>query len=80
MAKKTSVEALFVKSKVREYIKGKNCNTSGGVIDGTALNDAIIDIGHGYIQFIEDVETIDDYPFVEKSFNGQPEIVLKELE
>ncbi len=44
MAKKTSVEALFVKSKVREYIKGKNCNTSGGVIDGTALNDAIIDI------------------------------------
>ncbi len=44
MAKKSGVDALFVKSKVREYIKGQECNTSGDVIDGPALNDAIIDI------------------------------------
>ncbi|HDZ19653.1 hypothetical protein LCGC14_1845020 [marine sediment metagenome] len=44
MAKKSGVDALFVKSKVREYIKGQQCNTSGDVIDGPALNDAIIDI------------------------------------
>jgi len=42
MAKKPAVEALFVKSKVREYIKGKGCNTSGSLIDGPSLNDAII--------------------------------------
>ncbi len=45
MAKKAAgVEALFVKSKVREYIKGKGCNTSGDLIDGPALNDAIIGV------------------------------------
>ena len=44
MAKKGSVEALFVKSKVREYIKGQECNTSGDLIDGPALNDAIINV------------------------------------
>ena len=44
MAKKNAVETLFVKSKVREYIKGKECNTSGAVLDGPALNNAIIDI------------------------------------
>jgi len=44
MAKKASVDVLFVKSKVREYIKSKECNTSGDVIDGPALNDAIIGI------------------------------------
>ena len=44
MAKKGSVEALFVKSKVREYIKSKECNTSGDVIDGPALNNAIIEV------------------------------------
>jgi len=44
MAKKTGIEALFVKSKVREYIKGKGCNTSGDLIDGPALNDAIIEV------------------------------------
>ena len=44
MAKKATAEVLFVKSKVREYIKGKDCNTSGDVIDGPALNDAIVDI------------------------------------
>ncbi len=43
MAKKP-VEILFVKSKVREYIKSKECNTSGDVIDGPALNEAIISI------------------------------------
>jgi len=44
MAKKAATEALFVKSKVREYIKGKGCNTSGDLIDGPALNNAIIDV------------------------------------
>ncbi len=44
MAKKNAVETLFVKSKVREYIKGNACNTSGAVLDGPALNNAIIDI------------------------------------
>ena len=43
MAKKP-VEVLFVKSKIREYIKSKECNTSGDVIDGPALNEAIITI------------------------------------
>jgi len=43
MAKKAAkVEALFVKSKVREYIKGKGCNTSSGVLDGDALNGIIM--------------------------------------
>jgi len=43
MAKKASkVEPLFVKSKVREFIKGKGCNTSSGVLDGEALNDIIM--------------------------------------
>lgn len=45
MAKKAAAgkaDALFVKSKIREYIKGKGCNTSGDLIDGPALNDAII--------------------------------------
>ena len=43
MAKKP-VEVLFVKSKIREYIKSKGCNTSGDVIDGPALNEAIVTI------------------------------------
>ncbi len=44
MAKKANVDVLFVKSKVREYIKSKQCNTSGDVIDGPALNNALIGI------------------------------------
>ncbi|KKK46256.1 hypothetical protein LCGC14_0934090 [marine sediment metagenome] len=44
MAKKTTADVLFVKSKVREYIKGKECNTSGDVIDGPSLNNAIIEV------------------------------------
>jgi len=43
MAKKP-VDVLFVKSKIREYIKSKGCNTSGDVIDGPALNEAIVTI------------------------------------
>jgi len=43
MAKKP-VEVLFVKSKIREYIKSKGCNTSGDVIDGPALNEVIVTI------------------------------------
>ncbi|MBD3211326.1 MAG: DUF1931 domain-containing protein [Candidatus Lokiarchaeota archaeon] len=33
-----------MKSKVRDYIKSKDCNTSGDVIDGDSLNNRIIDI------------------------------------
>jgi histone H3/H4 len=36
--------AVFVKSKVREYIKSKGCNTSGDLLDGDMLNDLIVDI------------------------------------
>jgi len=45
MAKKTTkVEPLFVKSKVQEYIKSKGLNTSGEIVDGSALNDLIISL------------------------------------
>ena len=43
MAKK-GAEPLYVKSKVREYIKGKGCNTSSGVLDGDALNKIIMEL------------------------------------
>ena len=42
MAKKAIADVLFVKSKVRDYIKSQACNTSGDVIDGPALNNAIV--------------------------------------
>ena len=42
------VEPLYVKSKVREYIKAKDCNTSSGVLDGDVFNSIIIKIlDHG---------------------------------
>ncbi|MFX0186105.1 MAG: hypothetical protein ACFE8A_00060 [Candidatus Hodarchaeota archaeon] len=41
MAKKGK-EPLFVKSKVRELIRSKGCNTSSAVLDGDSLNDIII--------------------------------------
>lgn len=47
MAKKKSsdkVEPLFVKSKIREYIKSKDCNTASAVLDGNELNDLIIEL------------------------------------
>jgi len=44
MAKKEKSEPLFVKSKVREFIKGKGCNTSSAILDGDALNNIIIEI------------------------------------
>jgi len=40
MAKK-GPDPLFVKSKVREFIKSKGCNTSSGVLDGTIFNGII---------------------------------------
>ena len=43
MAKK-DVDPLFVKSKVREYIKSHDCNTSSGILDGSDFNDVIIGI------------------------------------
>ncbi len=45
MAKKDSkVDPLFVKSKVREYIKGNECNASSGVLDGDTFNEIIMSI------------------------------------
>ena len=44
MAKKSGIDPLFVKSKVREYIKGKDCNTASAVLDGDALNNIIIEL------------------------------------
>lgn len=41
---KKGAEPLYVKSKVREYIKGKGCNTSSGVLDGDALNGIIMEL------------------------------------
>lgn len=43
MAQK-SKETLFVKSKVRDYIKNKDCNTSSGILDGDALNSLVIEL------------------------------------
>ncbi|MHA1149343.1 MAG: hypothetical protein ACTSR8_13995 [Promethearchaeota archaeon] len=40
VAKKES-DTLIVKSKVREYIKSKGCNTSSDLVDGDALNSVI---------------------------------------
>lgn len=40
-AKKEGADSLIVKSKVREYIKTKECNTSSDLVDGDALNNAI---------------------------------------
>lgn len=37
-------DPLFVKSKVREFIKGNGCNTSSGVLDGDTLNKIIMGI------------------------------------
>ncbi|MBY9007943.1 MAG: DUF1931 domain-containing protein [Candidatus Lokiarchaeota archaeon] len=37
-------DVLFVKSKVRDYIKSKECNTSGDVIDGRVLNGRLIEL------------------------------------
>jgi len=45
MAKKAAkFDPLFVKSKVREFIKAKDCNTSSGVLDGDSLNAIIMSI------------------------------------
>jgi len=40
----SKVEPLYVKSKVREYIKAKDCNTSSGVLDGDKFNGIITKI------------------------------------
>ena len=45
MAKKAAAsDVLFVKSKIRDYIKTKGCNTSGDLVEGPALNNVITDI------------------------------------
>lgn len=44
MAKKIRVEPLFVKSKVREFIKSKGANPKSDLFDTNTLNEAIIDI------------------------------------
>lgn len=40
MAKK-KIDPLFVKSKIREYIKSNDCNTSSAILDGDKLNGII---------------------------------------
>ena len=37
-------ETLFVKSKVREYIKSKDCNTASAILDGDIFNKAIMEV------------------------------------
>ena len=32
---------MYVKSKIRKYIKGKDCNTASAVLDGDVLNGII---------------------------------------
>ncbi|MFW9772277.1 MAG: DUF1931 domain-containing protein [Promethearchaeota archaeon] len=44
MAKKPTQDTLFVKSKVKEYIKGKGCNTASEVLDGNKLNAILLDL------------------------------------
>ncbi|TXT61231.1 MAG: hypothetical protein BAJALOKI2v1_40023 [Promethearchaeota archaeon] len=44
MAKKKTEDPLYVKSKVRDYINGKGLNTSSTVVDGTQLNERIMEI------------------------------------
>ena len=45
MSKKNAkVEPLYVKSKVREFIKSNDCNTSSGVLDGDTFNKIIIEM------------------------------------
>ena len=39
--KEKESETLFVKAKVREYIKENDCNSQGEVIDGDVLNNEI---------------------------------------
>lgn len=38
-----SSEVLYVKSKIREYIKSKGCNTSSALLDGDTLNKIIME-------------------------------------
>jgi histone H3/H4 len=38
------VEPLFVKSKVREYIKAKELNTGSEVLDGEVLNSIVTEL------------------------------------
>jgi len=38
------VDTLFVKSKIREYIKSKDCNTSSSILEGDMLNERIVEI------------------------------------
>jgi histone H3/H4 len=38
------VDTLFVKSKIREYIKSKDCNTSSSILEGDMLNNRIVEI------------------------------------
>ena len=43
-------KVLFDKSKIRDYIKSKGCNTSGDILDGSKLNDAIVNMLDSAIQ------------------------------
>ena len=69
MAKKGK-EPLFVKSKVREFIKSKGCNTSSAVLDGDSFNDIINKIN----QDLKEILTTEDPNaiFTEASINHDP--------
>ncbi len=41
---KEKSELIFVKSKVRDYVHSKECNTSGDVLDGPALDKIIREV------------------------------------
>ncbi len=41
MAEGKEKETLFVKSKIKEYLKARECNTSSELVDGDALNTII---------------------------------------
>ncbi len=41
---KAKADVIFVKSKVRDYVHSKECNTSGDVLDGDALDKVLKEI------------------------------------
>ncbi len=41
---KGKADVIFVKSKVRDYVHSKECNTSGDVLDGDALDKVLKEI------------------------------------
>ena len=44
MSNEKKNDALFVKSKIKDYVKSKSMNSSDDVINGTVLQERIIEI------------------------------------